>query len=107
MNSPQIGEVYYQVTFADQYLKVPQVAPWEFVGTNLVPEDAKAEAVTYYFRYPRSASEVEADPDTEYFRCTETELGTILTLLEAAAKLILVAAGVDLTRPPGHRGLNL
>lgn len=107
MKNPQVGEVYYEVSFADPDLKIPRMEPMEFVGTNLFSEDEVQEAVSYYFRHPATTSEVEPATATEYYCCTEQGLETFYTLIEAVAKLCLVAAGVDLTRPPGSRGLNL
>ncbi len=102
MLDPHIGEIYYRVYFADSALKIPSLEPMKFMGTNLFPEYEEAGAVVYYFQHP-----TEVPEDTEYLSCSREELCRFLTLIEAVAKLSLVAAGVDLTRPPGFRGLDL
>lgn len=107
MKKPQVGEVYYEVSFADPGLKIPRVEPMEFAGACLFPDDEEQGVVSYYFRRPATASEVEPATVTEYYCCTEQGLEAFCTLIEAAAKLCMVAAGVDLTKPPGSRGLNL
>lgn len=109
MKNPQIGEIYYRVTFADLDLTIPRVEPMIFAGTNLFPEHEEQGLISYYFHDPQ-----EVKPDdmsdylaVDYYRCTEDGLSSYYSLVEAIAMLALVTAGVDLTRPPGSRGLNL
>lgn len=109
MRELQVGEVYYSVSFADPALRIPRVEPMMFIGTNLFPEHEEQGVTSYYFRDPTEPPEEEESEESaiEYFTCTAEELSSFYTLVEAIAKLSLVAAGVDLTRPPGSRGLNL
>jgi len=109
MKNPQTGEVYYRVSFADSDLRIPRVEPMIFAGTNLYPEHEEPGLISYYFHH---LHEVEPDDISDhlavdYYCCTEDGLSSYYSLVEAIAMLTLVAAGVDLTRPPGSRGLNL
>lgn len=104
MKELQVGEVYYRVSFADTDLKIPRVEPWVFVGINLFPEHEEPGEVSYYFREP---PEQPGEPVAEYYVCAEERLSWFYTLVEVIAKLTLVAAGVDLTKPAGRRGLGL
>ncbi|MCB1915536.1 MAG: hypothetical protein KDG52_07460 [Rhodocyclaceae bacterium] len=110
MKAPTVGEVYYMVGFADADLKIPHVRPMLFLGQNLFPDDDEEPSfIYYYFRDPTMSPdglEGEGEP-TEYFRYEADRLSSFHTLIEAIAILSLVAAGVDLTRPPGSRGLDL
>ncbi|MDD1622436.1 MAG: hypothetical protein LUQ11_13255 [Methylococcaceae bacterium] len=109
MIEPQIGEIFYRVYFADSALKVPCLEPMKFIGTNLFPEHEESGVVVYYFQHPTEVpQDTEGEQSSpEYLSCSREELCRFLTLNEAVAKLSLVAAGVDLTRPPGLRGLGL
>lgn len=105
----EIGTVYYQVTFADPELKIPCVEPMRYVGENLFPKHETEGATAYYFRSP-SVGPGQGHSDEEqpgYYVSDAAGLAMYCTLIEAVAKLSLVAAGVDLTRPPGRRGLDL
>jgi hypothetical protein len=109
MKNPQTGEVYYRVFFADSNLTIPRVEPMIFAGTSLFPEHEEPGLISYYFHHPH-----EVEPDdindhlpVDYYRCTDEGLSSYYSLVEAIAMLALVAAGVDLTRPPGSRGLDL
>jgi hypothetical protein len=109
MKNPQIGEVFYRVSFVDPDLTIPRVEPMIFAGTNLFPEHENPGLISYYFHHPH---EVEPDDTSDrlpidYFYCTENDLTSYYSLVEAIAMLELVAAGVDLTKPPGSRGLDL
>jgi len=109
MIEPQISEIYYRVYFADSALKIPCLEPMKFIGTNLFPEHEESDVIVYYFQYPTEATQDTEGEQTspEYLMCSRDDLSKFLTLIEAVAKLSLVAAGVDLTRPPGSRGLDL
>lgn len=110
MNKPEIGQIYYKVSFADPSLMIPRVEPMMFVGENLFPDHEEEGVVSYYFCDPTVNPQSEAKGEqcaVEYYSCTEKGLSGFYTLIEAIANLTLVAAGVDLTRPPGSRGLNL
>jgi hypothetical protein len=109
MKTPQISEVYYRVTFADPGLTIPRVEPMMFVGANLFPEYEEQEVTAYYFRelLAIESNATGYELGDEYYCCTEEGLDSYHSLVEVIAHLALVAAGVDLTRPPGSRGLNL
>jgi hypothetical protein len=109
MKTPQIGEVHYRVTFTDPDLTIPRVEPMVFVGANLFPEHEEQGVASYYFREPLAVQTNANDYELgdEYYCCTEDGLDRYHSLVEVIAQLALVAAGVDLTRPPGSRGLNL
>lgn len=110
MNRIEVGQIYYKVSFADTSLKIPCVEPMLYLRENIFPEHEEEGVTSYYFRYPDEIAQniaSEGESEVEYYRCTEKGLSYFHTLTEAIAKLALVAAGVDLTRQPGSRGLNL
>jgi hypothetical protein len=109
MIEPQVGEIYYRVYFVDAALKIPWLEPMEFMGINLFPEHEESGSIVYYFKNPTDVSQVTEGEQTsnEILSCSKDELSKFLTLIEAVAMLNLVAAGVDLTKPPGLRGLDL
>ena len=60
MRRHEIGQIYYEVTFADPSLKIPRLEPMMFVGTNLFPDDEEEGVISYYFRDATAPSESEA-----------------------------------------------
>jgi len=59
MNKPEIGRVYYEVTFVDTSLRIPRVEPMVFLGENLFPDHEDEGVTSYYFRKPA------VDPENE------------------------------------------
>ena len=62
MKNPQIGEVFYRVSFVDPDLTIPRVEPMIFAGTNLFPEHENPGLISYYFHHPH---EVEPDDTSD------------------------------------------